>query len=64
MTIFYGRFFSLSMRVPKPTELLETFVVCTEKALFLKELHRDGLHASRRADWASWALRILADGLI
>ncbi|KRY70499.1 hypothetical protein T4A_13056 [Trichinella pseudospiralis] len=30
------------MRVSKPTELLETFVVCTEKALFLKELHRDG----------------------
>ncbi|KRX96668.1 hypothetical protein T4E_7088 [Trichinella pseudospiralis] len=37
----------------EPTKLLEAFVVCTEKALFFKELHRDGFPTSRSANWTS-----------
>ncbi|KRZ13536.1 hypothetical protein T11_13295 [Trichinella zimbabwensis] len=54
MSIFDTGFFSISIKVPKPAKLLETFVVCTEKAVFLKELKKLQLdlmnspHSSRR----------------
>lgn len=36
-------------------------VLCTDKVLLLKELHRSGFHTSRRGNSTSWTLHVLAD---